>query len=170
MGTATVVFLVIGGLGVLLLLFSLLGGELFDLGDGPVGVEAASGFLAAFGFAGAIAASTLDARTPLPLLASAGIGLAAAVPAAWLAGRIARAAGNMPTDATPTDADLVGTLGVVVTPIPAQGYGEVRVTLGGQPVKVYAKADSPIPLGAGIMVISAVSSTSVVVEETPTYR
>jgi membrane protein implicated in regulation of membrane protease activity len=170
MGTAAVVFLVIGGLGVLLLLFSLLGGELLDLGDSPVGVEAASGFLAAFGFAGAIAAAALDARTPLPLLASAGIGLAAAVPAAWLAGRIVRAAGNMPTDATPTDADLVGVLGVVVTPIPAQGYGEVRVTLGGQPVKVSARADSPIPLGTQIMVISALSDTSVVVEETPSVH
>ena len=91
----------------------------------------------------------------------------------WRAGQqrrlemIVRAAGNIPTDATPTDADLVGVLGVVVTPIPAQGYGEVRVTLGGQPVKVSARADSPIPLGTQIMVISALSDTSVVVEETP---
>ena len=72
----------------------------------------------------------------------------------------------MRTDATPTRTDLVGRLGVVVTPIPAEGYGEVRITIGGQPVKLYAKADHPVPLGARVFVVEAPSDTSVVVEVT----
>ena len=71
---------------------------------------------------------------------------------------------DMPTDPTPSRADLAGALGVVVTPIPAAGYGEVRVNLAGQPVKFNAKADRPIAAGAKIFVVEALSETSVLVE------
>jgi membrane protein implicated in regulation of membrane protease activity len=81
--------------------------------------------------------------------------------------RLARAARNMRTDATPTRQHLVGSLGVVVTPIPATGYGEVRVRIGGQPVKLNARAAKSMPIGAQVFVIEAPSDTSVVVEETP---
>jgi len=101
------------------------------------------------------------------VLASAGIGALAAVPAGWLATRIARAASDMHTDATPVKDDLIGLTGVVVTPIPAAGYGEVRVSLGGQPVKVNATASTPIPLATQVFVIAVTSETSVVVEPVP---
>jgi membrane-bound ClpP family serine protease len=166
MGTATVLFLVIGGLGVLLLALSLLGVELFDL-DGFVPLEAVAAGMATFGFAAAIASSSLDARTAPALFAAAGIGVLGAIPAGWLALRLARAAERMHTDATPARDDMLGELGVVVTPIPAQGYGEVRITLGGQPVKVNATASSPIPLGGQVFVISVASETSVIVEQIP---
>jgi membrane protein implicated in regulation of membrane protease activity len=95
-------------------------------------------------------------------------GALAAVPAAWLAWRLSRAARNMRTDATPQRQHLVGSLGVVVTPVPAgAGYGEVRVRLGGQPVKLNARADRAIAAGARVFVVEAPSETSVVVEETP---
>lgn len=170
MGAAAVTFLIIGGLGVLILAIGLLGGELLDLGDGFVSTEAVAAFLATFGFGAAIAAALLHARTPLPLLAASGVGVAAALPAGWLAWRLGRAASEMATDATPTRDDLLGTMGVVVTPIPEQGYGEVRVTLGGQPIKLNARADAPIPLGAQIFVVAAPSETSVVVEQTPSIQ
>jgi len=166
MAAATVVFLVLGGLGLALLVLSLLGAELFDL-DTLVPVEALAAGLAAFGFGAAIATAALAARGPAPLLAAAGIGVVAAVPAGWVALRLVRAAQRMHTDATPTKDDLTGALGVVVTPIPAHGYGEVRVTLAGQPVKLNATADDPIPLGAQVFVITAPSETSVVVERVP---
>jgi membrane-bound ClpP family serine protease len=162
-------FLAIGGLGLLLFVLSLLGVELLDL-DGLIPLEAVAVATGTFGFAAAIASSSLDPRTAPALLAVAGIGVAAAVPAAWLALRLSRAAQRMPTDATPTSEDLPGLLGVVVTPIPADGYGEVRVALGGQPVKLNATADSPIPLGAEIFVVSVRSETSVVVEQVPYPR
>jgi len=166
MGAATVLFLVIGGAGVLLLALSLLGVELFDL-DGLVPLEAVAAGAATFGFAAAIASATTDARTGLALLGVAGIGVLAAIPAGWLALRLTRAAQRMATDATPSRADLLGQLGVVVTPIPAQGYGEVRIVLGGQPVKLNATAQAPVPLGTQVFVITAPSETSVLVEPIP---
>jgi membrane protein implicated in regulation of membrane protease activity len=171
MGTATVVFLVIGGLGVLILGLGLLGAELLHFGhpdvDGPVSAEAVAGFAGAFGFVAAIVNELLGSGAPLAVLTAAGAGAAAAIPTALLAMRLARAARNMRTDPTPTRGDLVGCLGVVVTPIPAGGYGEVRVRVGGQPMKLNARAERPVPIGAQIFVVEAPSETSVVVEETP---
>lgn len=166
MDTATVLFLIIGGLGVLLLALSLLGVELFDL-DGFVSLEVVAAMLSTFGFGAAIASSLLADRAAPAILAAAGIGVAASLPAGWLAMKLVRAARRMQTDATPTREDLPGCSGVVVTPIPRQGYGEVRVILGGQPVKLNATADTEIPLGTEVFVISATSETSVVVERMP---
>ncbi|MEV0131269.1 NfeD family protein [Dactylosporangium sp. NPDC050688] len=165
-----VVFLILGGLGVLVLAVSLLVGDLlhFDV-DHPdaVGVfslPAIAGFVGAFGFGGAIVSAL---GVPGGTVVAALGGLAAAVPTAWLATRLARMAMNMRTDATPTQQDMVGTTGVVVTPITANGFGEVRISLGGQPMKLSARADRPIALGTRILVVEATSSTSVIVEETP---
>jgi membrane protein implicated in regulation of membrane protease activity len=170
MSLATVVFLVIGGLSVAVLVLGLLGAELLHFShpdaDGPVQLEVVAAFTGAFGFAAAIASELLDATTAAPVLAATGVGLAAAIPTAYLVVRLSRAARNMRTDPTPTRQDLVGCLGVVVTPIPADGYGEVRVRLAGQPVKLNARADRPVRTGAQVFVIDAPSDTSVVVEET----
>ncbi|MEU8817677.1 hypothetical protein [Actinoplanes sp. NPDC048796] len=165
METATAIYLAIGAVGVVVLALSLLGGELLSIlhvGDGPVSLEVVAGFVGAFGFASAITAE-LSGRAVLAPVA----GLAAAVPTAWLALRLGRAARTMPTDATPRRQDLVGALGVIVTAVPSgTGYGEVRVLLGGQPVKLYARAEHPIPAGAQVFVVEAPSDTSVVVEQT----
>jgi membrane protein implicated in regulation of membrane protease activity len=160
---ATLFFLVLGGVGVVVLAVALLGGEWHVWADGPVSLEVVAGFLGAFGFAGAIAAELTGSPAPATI-----IGLAAAVPVAWLTLRLSRAARTMPTDATPRRQDLIGTLGVIVTPVPAgAGFGEVRVVLGGQPVKLYARARQAIGAGAHVFVVEAPSDTSVVVEETP---
>jgi membrane protein implicated in regulation of membrane protease activity len=164
MDATTLILLGIGGLGVLVLSVGLLG---FDL-DGPVPTEVIAAMLGAFGFAGAIASAALESRTPLPLLTAMGAGALAAVPAGWLAARLVRAVRRMPTDATPVRDDLVGLIGVVVTPIPRQGYGEVRVTLGGQPVKLNARSAADVPLGERVFVVTAPSDTSVVVERLST--
>jgi membrane protein implicated in regulation of membrane protease activity len=165
----TVAFLVIGGLGVLVLAVSLFVGDVLHFGhpdlDGPFSVPAIAGFVGAFGFAGAIAAE-LTGSGPAGWLVGSGVGVVAAVPTAWLAMRLARAASRMRTDATPTQSDMLGHLGVVVTPIPVPGYGEIRITLGGQPVKLNAASDKPLPLGTRVFVIETRSDTSVVVEET----
>jgi len=175
MDRATWVFLIIGGAGVVTLAVALLGAELFHFGhpdiDGLVSTEAVAAFVGAFGFAAAIASELLGGgvatATGAGLAGAAGIGVLAALPAAYLTIRLSRAARRMATDATPTRADLVGTIGVVVTPIPVTGYGEVRVRLGGQPVKLNARAAEAIPAGAQIFVIEAPTDTSVVVEPTP---
>jgi membrane protein implicated in regulation of membrane protease activity len=168
MNTATVVFLVIGGAGALVLALSLIGAEILHFGHVGLpdffSVEAVAGFLGALGFAGAITNELVPGHAPETVAVAAAVGVLAALPTAYLAVRLSRAARDMHTDATPTRADLVGTLGVVVTPITSTGYGEVRIRLGGQPIKLYAKADRPLPAGAEIFVIEAASETSVVVE------
>ena len=170
MSTATVVFLVIGGAGLALLALGLLGGEILGFGqpdlDSPVSLEAIAGFVGAFGFGAAITSELLSARTPGPVVAAAGAGVIAAVPTAWLALRLSHAARHMRTDATPTRAGLVGSLGVVVTPIPTDGYGEVRIRVSGQQVKFNARAEKPLPLATQVFVVEAPSDTSVIVEAT----
>lgn len=180
----TVTFLVIGGIGLFLLASSvLLGGHVhighlhihlpFHFrthgGGGRPGADAAlslpsiAGFVGAFGFAGAIAAQLLPGRSAtVPCL----VGLAAALPTAWAATRLTRAAMEMRTDATPTQHDVVGALGTVIREIPDGGYGEVRVAFAGQLMKFHARAAMPLPAGAPVMVIDAPSTTSVVVEST----
>jgi len=165
--TATWIFLIIGGAGVAVLALALFGTEL-DLGgqdvDGPITLEAVAAFAGVLGFGGAIANELIGGRTVVQIAAAGGLGSLAALPAGWLAARFSRAVRNMPTDTTPTRSDLVGAIGVVVTPIPSNGYGEVRVQLAGQPVKLNARADRPIASGTQIFVVEALSETSVHVE------
>lgn len=170
MSAVTTVFLVVGGAGIAVLAISLLIGDVLHFGhpdvDGPFSLPAVAGFVGAFGLAGAVGSRLGDGQA-VAIVAAVLIGLLAAVPTAWFTIRLARAATSMPTDATPTRADFVGTTGVVVTPIPAEGYGEVRVQLAGQPVKLNARAERPMALGTQVLVIDAPSSTSVIVEENP---
>jgi membrane protein implicated in regulation of membrane protease activity len=185
----TITFLGIGGFALVLLLLSVIGGHdihigHIDLGAGHGGgghaggstgggadgtgfqltLPAIAGFIGAFGFGGAIVAALSPWHGTGTVLLSTLAGLVAGIPMAWLSGRLMLAAMRMPTDATPTSLDLIGATGVVVTPVPADGYGEVRVTVAGQPMKLNARASAPLPLGTHIFVIEVPSPTSVLVE------
>ncbi len=166
----TVIFLIVGAFGVVVLAGSLLFGELLNFGhadaDGPFSVPAMAGFIGALGFVGAIAAAVVPGGPTVEALAGAGAGLVAAVPTGLLAVRLTRAMMRMPTDATLTSRDLLGTTGVVTTPIRAGGYGEVSVSVAGQRIKYNARADRPLAIGTPVLVVDTPSSTSVVVEET----
>jgi membrane protein implicated in regulation of membrane protease activity len=166
--TGTLIFLIIGGAGVGVLALALVGSGLLQFGhpdvDGPVSLEAVAGFTGAFGFGAAIVNELLGGRTPGMIAAAVAGGALAAVPTAWLAARLSRAARTMRTDATPTRNHLVGSTGLVVTPIPTDGYGEVRIRLAGQPVKLNARAGHALPVGTRIFVVEALSETSVHVE------
>jgi membrane protein implicated in regulation of membrane protease activity len=173
MSTVTITFLAIGCLSLLLLLLSLIGGGHLDAGHlhaggpdggGALSLPALSGFIGAFGFGGAIAAELAPAHS---LLAASAVGVLAGIPTAWAAGRLARAARNMRTDATLTSGDLVGATGTVITPIPAGGLGEVRLAVAGQPLKFNARSAVPLATGTHIFVIEVPSPTSVLVEPTP---
>jgi membrane protein implicated in regulation of membrane protease activity len=183
MSAVTITFLGIGCLSLLLLVLSLVGGGHLHLGHfhlghvhlGHVGhghagsghdlsLPVITGFIGAFGFGGAIAAELLPGHNAL--LAS-GVGLLAAFPTAWGAGRLMNAAINMSTDATLTSGDLLGAMGVVISPVPADGFGEVRLTVGGQPMKFNARSAEPLALGTHVFVIEVPSPTSVLVEPTP---
>ena len=169
-------FLVIGGVGLAMLLTSLLLTDLFDLFDGLDAIDGLDGldgggdgvgwlsgpviggFLAAVGFGGALAQAS-----GLPTGLSIVVGLAAGVAMGWAAARISRALMDMPTDPTPRTDDLFGHSGIVVTAIPAQGFGEVTVRHAGQLHKLHARADGPIPVGTTVVVTEVTSATAVTV-------
>jgi membrane protein implicated in regulation of membrane protease activity len=168
------VFLVIGAIGLVVLLISLFVGELGELGfghvdgDGPFSLPAIAALIGGVGFGGAAAVSLLPADLPdaaMALLAVA-VGLAVAVPLAWGAVRLSRALKDMPTQETLTRDHLVGTQGVVVSAVPVAGFGEVRLVLAGQPVKVAARCDAALPAGTPVYVVEALSDTAVEVVST----
>ncbi len=165
MSTATLIFLIIGALGVLIAAVAVLGGDLLDMGDGFVSTELVAGLVGGFGFSAAVLNELFGEDIGLAVVLA--LGVITAIPLALLSGLLVDRMSRMRTDATPTRADLVGTRGVVVTPIPAGGFGEVRVRIGGQPVKLSARAERPVPLGTKVAVVTAVSDTSVIVQELP---
>jgi membrane protein implicated in regulation of membrane protease activity len=165
-------FLLVGGLGVGLLVLSLVVGEIGHLGgadaDGPVTLEVVAALLGGVGFGGAAATALLPASlsTPLTVLAALLIGLAVAGPLAWGAFRLSRALRDMPTAETLTRHHLAGTQGVVVSAVPAGGFGEVRLRLAGQGLKYAARSDVPLPAGTPVYVVEALSETAVHVVST----
>ena len=162
-------FLVIGAVGIVLLLFSLVVGEhlhgIFDAlggGDWFTGSSMAA-FLGALGFGGAIVKLLTDST----LLAVVGGVLLGVVFGALVAYGMLTLRRNDTGGAVTTN-DLMDAPGVVLSDIPALGFGEIRVTRQGQMMKLNAKSAIPISTGTQVTVIDVLSATAVVVE--PTYR
>lgn len=155
------VFLVIGAVGLLVLLVSLVGGDLLDGAldalEGDVFSSAVLGaFVAATGFGGAAAEA---AGAPLALALPVGLGAGVVFGSfAWWLTRLIRDGGS---DATITISDAIGHSGKVVTDIPADGLGVVTVLVGGHPLRLNARATQAIPTGAEIHVTAVVSPTAV---------
>ncbi len=168
-----VTFLVIGGIGALVLVLSLLVGEIGGAlhlsadADGPFSVPAIAALVGGIGFGGAAAVAVLpewpDAVT---VLIAVVVGLAVAIPLAWAAIRLSRSLQNMPTQETLTRDHLVGAQGVVVSSVPSAGFGEVRLALAGQQLKFSARSDVPLPTGTPVYVTEALSDTAVEVVST----
>lgn len=174
MDPVTVGLLVLGCAGALVLAGSLLLGEIAHAdadAEGPFSIPALTAFVGAFGFVGAIGHTVAGGGTgPGALLAAGLAGMAGAIPTAWLAVRLSRMLARMPTDATLTASALVASTGVVVTPIGSGAFGEVQVNVGGQPLKLYAKADRALPLGTAVFVVEALTESSVIVVEAHTTQ
>jgi membrane protein implicated in regulation of membrane protease activity len=195
MDAVTITFLAIGCFSLLLLVLSLVGGHAHlghlhlghlhvghlhvghlhvgthagtagDSGGIELTLPAIAGFLGAFGFGGAIAASLFDGHGAGTVLLALFVGLVLALPAAWAGGRLMRAAMDMNTDGTLQSSDLVGATGVVISPVPADGYGAVRLAVAGQQIRFNARSDEPLALGTRVLVIEVPTSTSVLVEPT----
>ncbi|MBK8460223.1 MAG: hypothetical protein WAS07_12685 [Micropruina sp.] len=162
-------FLVIGGLGIVLLLVALLVGDHVDGALGAFGGgewftgAALAGFLGALGFIGALTlgltgsvliASVIGTMSGLTL--GAGVG--------WVTVRLRDTGKN---DVVRTSA-LVGRDGTVISDIPLDGYGEIAIVYTGQPMKLNARAAGPISTGTPVTVTDVLSPTSVHVR--PTYR
>jgi membrane protein implicated in regulation of membrane protease activity len=168
------VFLVVGVVGLVVLLLSLFAGELGDLGLGDLGLDgwfsvpAIAALLGGVGFGGAAATALLSENLPdaVTALLALAVGLVVAVPLAWGAVRLSRALTDMPTQETLTRHHLVGAQGVVVSPVPDAGFGEVRLTLAGQQIKFSARSHVPLAAGTPVYVVEALSETSVEVVST----
>ncbi|MEU6312519.1 hypothetical protein [Streptomyces sp. NPDC047014] len=133
-------------------------GALGGLFDGWLSLPVVAGFISMLGFTGAIVLGS----TGLGPGAAAAAGALAGTGAAWGAYRLSRTLLGDGGGA-PQRADLVGVAGRVVTAIPRGGYGEVLLSLAGQPVKYAATADAPVERGAEIWVTATPSLTSVAV-------
>lgn len=131
--------------------------DALDLGPGWLSLPVVAAFLGAFGFG---AGAFWDGLGPLALVPGVVAGLALG----WVAVRLGRAASGMRTDATETEAGLLGSLGRVVTPPTAHRYGEVLLDRPTGPVKVACTAGAPLPAGTEVVVVDVSSSTLVTVE------
>ena len=163
------IFLIIGGVGVALLLLSLLLGELFDgLLDGLGGGDWFSGsslaaFIGALGFGGAILYELTDSFT-LAALGGCLLGLVVGGLIGYAVMRLRRSQDG----AAPTSQGLRDRVGVVICDSPAEGMGEIRVLQAGHMTKLYARAPEPLPAGTQVTITDVLSATSVKV--IPTYQ
>jgi hypothetical protein len=135
-------------------------------GGGHFSLPAIATFIGGFGFFGAIGHHLVGGGNGVWALVATGVsGISGAQLAATFAVRLSRMLARMPTDATLTADDLLAASGVVITPIGADTFGEVRVHVGGLPLKVYAQADRALPLGTKVFVVEARTESSVIVVE-----
>ena len=154
-------FLVIGVLGLLLLLVSLVLGDLldgaFDALTGDIFSSAVlGGFVAAFGFGGAAVQGAGG-----PGFAGVLVGLGAGGLAAWFTIWLTRLVKDGGSDATLTPDDALGRSGRVIGHIPAEGFGTVRVVIGGHTVQLNARADQPVDPGTEIHVTEVLSPAAI---------
>jgi hypothetical protein len=131
--------------------------DALELGPAWFSLPVLAAFLAAFGFVAGALVGALGGVAAVP-------GVAAGLGFGWLAARLSAAASRMPTGRTDAAADLLGSLGRIVTP-PAPGrYGEVLLDRPTGPVKVACLAEGAIAAGTEIVVVDVTSSTLVTVE------
>lgn len=153
-------FLLIGAIGVVLLLVTLVVGDLLDgvldsLG-GLFSTEAIAGFLGALGFGGALALA-LTGQTWVAWT----VGLLAGVVLALAAGWASRWLHRADHTGTVRTSDLIERKGTVVNPIPADGFGIVSLSVGGHLTRVNARSTEPIAAGTAVVVVGVLSPTSV---------
>jgi membrane-bound ClpP family serine protease len=140
-------FLIVGGVGLVLLLVSFVIGDVMDhlgIGSGAVSGTALAIGLVVFGAAGALTVTGGLALVWAYVLA---------LTLAWLAYLlvvVAIRAVNRSSDGTP--ASPVGLSGVATAPISAEG-GEVRLDGPGEVERRLAFADEPIESGARVRVV-----------------
>ena len=158
------VFLVVGGIGVVLLLVALVLGDVLDgalegLSAGFFSTEALAGFLGALGFGGAIA---LDATGSTSVAVV--VGLVLGVLLGWAAAKASRFLhGDGATDTVRTS-DMVEKIGSVVSAIPEGGFGVVSISVGGRITRLNARSSVAVPPGTQVSVTQVISPTAVQVE------
>ena len=161
-------FVALGIVGLLIVIASLILGEFLDglfeaidldTGSGLFSAPVIGSFLGAFGFGGALIMYSTSAGAGVGALGGLGSGIL--VGGAALG--ITRFLIDMPTDESMRTIDLVGQRATVITPIPADGMGEVTLVFRGQMLKLGARADEPVPSGRSVVVTAVMSPSAVLV-------
>jgi len=159
--------LALGVAGIVVLVLTLVVGDLFDgLLDGlgwSLPTEAVAGFAGGFGFAGAAALSVTGSPVAAGLV-GLGVGTGLATGAVWLFRTLSRDTGS----GSPRTSDLLEARGQVLHDIPPDGFGVVTVTVAGNPTRIHARADRGIPAGTTVVVVAVISPTAVSV--TPLFE
>lgn len=161
------IFLLIGILGAILLVISLvLDGifDAFDFGDGPLSLTTIAAFTSIFGFA-SFACVGAGLSTPMAAVIGALAGLLGGALAWWLT-RLIRGAES---STAVSGEELVGSEAGVVLQIPVGGLGEVALVRHGERVSLAATADAsePLPRGTRVRIVQTLTATSVRVEPIP---
>ncbi len=156
-------FLIIGAVGIVLLVVSLVLGDLLDglmdFGGDLFSGAALAGFLGAFGFAGAIALETTDNLTASMLIGLlAGLVIGAAV--GWVSLQLKKGG----DESNVRTGDLTGRDATVVSAIPEDGFGEISIVASGHITKLNARATTGLPAGTPVTITAVLSPTSVLVE------
>lgn len=163
------VYLVLGGVGIALLLISLLVGDhvngvLDALGGGDwFSGSSLAAFLGALGFGGAIVLDLTGSYT-LATIAGVAFGLVLAAGVAWGFMQMRKTQDG----GAPQSSGLVDKVGTVISDIPADGYGEIHVLQSGHILKLNARSAVPLPTGTQVTVVDVLSATAVRVM--PTMR
>lgn len=156
-------FLVLGGIGVVLLIASLLVGDLLDgaldFGGDLVSGPALAAFIGAFGFGGALALNA-GANTLMAVVVGLVLGVAIGLGAGWAGTQLGRGgdAANVRTG------DLVGRPATVVTTIPAGGFGTISIVAAGHITSLNARSADPVTTGTPVTITAVLSPTSVAVQ------
>lgn len=157
------IFLLIGVIGAVLLLISLLLDgvfDFFDFGDGPLSLTTIAAFttifgFASFGFVGAGLSPQLSATL------GGGAGLIGGAAAWWLSRTLRDETSNT---AVSTSA-LTGHNANVVLTIPGgPGLGEIALTMHGERISLTASAAETITRGEAVRIVQTLTPTSVYVE------
>lgn len=154
-------YLVVGAIGVVLLVFSLVVGELFDGVFDAFGSDLLSGaslaaFLGTLGFVGALVHGGTGSHgwaTGAGLLAGVVVGAGAG----WLSAALNRGGDS----STVRSSSLAGRDATVVSAVPQEGYGEVSVVVAGHITKLNARSDGPLAAGTPVTITAVLSATSV---------
>ncbi|NLW98714.1 MAG: hypothetical protein GXY39_03315 [Actinomycetales bacterium] len=156
-------FLVIGAVGIVLLLGTLVLGDFLDgaLEFGPdlISGPALAAFLGAFGFGGALAlnaGASTGVAVAVGLVVGALIGLGAGYASAQLT--------KGGDEANVRTGSLVGRPATVVTAIPEGGFGTVSIVASGHITSLNARSSGPIAPGTPVVITGILSATSVAVE------
>jgi membrane protein implicated in regulation of membrane protease activity len=96
------------------------------------------------------------------------VGVVAGLLVGWFAAWLTRVVKHGGSDATPTTGDAIGRDATVLTSIPADGFGTVKVVLGGHSLRYNARAEEPIEAGTPVHVTGVLSPTAVTVA--PVWR